>query len=185
MRRARIRGDGALCGYHEQADCRRSIGRLGLRENIALGLGFVHEWNSDLPPVRRYSTRRAAQPSARTRQSNQRTLVSFCAMGSYPSSGNSVRVFWLAICEVAKSRILRLFWGCVFRNGHSEFARPSRTHISAVRNTSVGCHWCELSALSQTTLNSWRFTDTVAPGRNHSPVGRTPVCRITGQLLSA
>jgi hypothetical protein len=105
----------------------------------------------------------------RTRESKQSTLVSFCAMGRYPGSRNRVRSLPPPICKVAKSRILRLFRHRVFRNWHSESARPSRTHLTAFRHCGVDFLVRELSALSQMKTHSHRIN------------GQLP-CRVTGQL---
>jgi len=126
----------------------------GLHKITALGMGSADKWHGCLRPLRRYSTRRAAQPSPRAGKSNQGTLVSFRVMGCYTGSRNRVRGLSLPICEVAESRIFPLFWSCVFRNGHSEFARPSRTHLPTFWDCRVEFLGCELFALSQTKTGS-------------------------------
>src|SRR5690242_10656688 len=79
-------------------------------------------------------------------------------MGCYTSSRNRVRGLSLPICEVAESRIFSLFWSCLFWNGHSEFARPSRTHFPTIWDYSVEFLGCELFPLSQTKTHPCRFT---------------------------
>jgi hypothetical protein len=120
-------------------------------------MGFVYKRNGCVRSVCRYSTRCAAQQSPRTGKSKQGTLVSFCAVGYYSGSRNRVRGLSLPICEVAKCRILRLFRHRVFRDGHSEFARPSRVHLPAFRHCGIDFLQCELSALSQTKTHSCRI----------------------------
>jgi len=120
-------------------------------------MGFVYKRNGCVRSVCRYSTRCAAQHSPRTGRPKQGTLASFCAVGCYPCCRNRVRGLSLPICEVAKCRILRLFRHRVLRNGHSEFARPSRAHLPAFRHCGIDFLHCELSALSQTKTHSCRI----------------------------